>query len=137
MCFNIIIYPLTSLIEQYTYHWISVWHLLLPIGSKYHLLQKQCAASMSCSICCKMTCSVGGCIRASNKISLVFYINFLADYGLCGASQLMIACFSDARVKASFIGMLFYPALPTVKMLLGLRFGIICFSAAVTEFTLL
>jgi hypothetical protein len=98
-------------------------------------LQKQFTAFVCSSICCKMTCSVGSCIRASNRISLAFYINFLADYGLCGTSQLMISCFSDARVKASFIGTLFYPALSTVKMLLGLRFEIICFSAAVTEFT--
>jgi len=84
-----------------------------------------------------MTFSVDGYVRVSNKISLAFYIFFLADYRLCEASQLMITCFSDAGVKASFIGILFYTSVPTVKVLLGLRLGIICFSAAVTEFTLL
>lgn len=85
----------------------------------------------------KMTCSVDGCVRVSNKISSAVYIFFLADYRLCGASQLMITCFSDAGVKANFIGTLFYTAVSTIKMLLGLRFGIICFSAAVTEIMLL
>jgi len=92
---------------------------------------------MSSSIFCKMTCSVDGCVRVSNKISLAFYLFFLVDYRLCEASQLMITCFGVAGVKANFIGTVFYTALSAIKMLLGLRFGIICFSAAFTEFTLL
>jgi hypothetical protein len=84
-----------------------------------------------------MTSSVDGCVRVSNKISLAFYIFFLADYRLCGASQLMITSFSDAGVKASFIGTLFYTSVSNIQVLLCFQFGIICFSAAVTEFTLL
>ena len=135
------IYPLTSLIKEYTYQWISVcvcvWHCLLPIGSMNCLLQKQYTTYMTSSLFWKMMCSVGGCVRVSNKISLAFNIFFLADYRLCGASQLMITCFSDAEVKASFIGTLFYTAVLTIKILLCLRFGIICFSAAINEFMLL
>ena len=92
-----------------------------------HLLQKQYTAYMSSSIFWKVTCLVDGCVWVSNKLSLAFYIFFLADYRLCEASQLMITCFSDAGVKANFIETLFYTSVSTVKMLLGLRLGIICF----------
>jgi len=59
---------------------VCVWHCLLPIGSMNRLLQKHYTTYMSSSIFWKVTCLVDGCVRVSNKISLAFYIFFLADY---------------------------------------------------------